>query len=83
VTTFLAAALVLMVALAPCAWVCWRGSPEDRMVALGLTGTVQALLLLFLAVGFAEPALASLGAVLAAMSNGGTLLFARFLERWV
>ena len=30
-----------------------------------------------------EPALASLGAVLAIMSNAGTLLFARFLERWV
>jgi multisubunit Na+/H+ antiporter MnhF subunit len=52
-------------------------------VALGLTGTVQSLILLFLAVGFAEPALASLGAVLAAMSSGGTLAFARFLERWV
>jgi multicomponent Na+:H+ antiporter subunit F len=83
VTAFLVAALVLMVALAPCAWVCWRGSPEDRLVALGLTGTVQALVLLFLAVGFAEPALASLGAVLAVMSNAGTLVFARFLERWV
>ena len=30
-----------------------------------------------------KPALASLGAVLAVMSNAGTLLFARFLERWV
>jgi multicomponent Na+:H+ antiporter subunit F len=83
VTAFLVAALVLMVALGPCAWVCWKGSPEDRLVALGLTGTVQALVLLTLAVGFAEPALASLGAVLAIMSNAGTLVFARFLERWV
>jgi multisubunit Na+/H+ antiporter MnhF subunit len=67
VTAFLVGVLVLMVALAPCAWVCWRGRPEDRLVALGL----------------AEPALASLGAVLAVMSTGGTLAFARFLERWV
>ena len=52
-------------------------------MALGLTGTVQALALLLLAVAFAEPALASLGAVLAVMSTGGSLLFARFLERWV
>lgn len=80
---FFVGVLVLMVALGPCAWVCWRGRPEDRLVALGLTGTVQSLILLFLAVGFAEPALASLGAVLAAMSSGGTLAFARFLERWV
>jgi multisubunit Na+/H+ antiporter MnhG subunit len=82
-TVFFVGVLVLMVALGPCAWVCWRGRAEDRLVALGLTGTVQSLILLFLAVGFAEPALASLGAVLAVMSTGGTLAFARFLERWV
>ena len=52
-------------------------------MALGLTGTVQALILLLLAAALGEPALASLGAVLAVMSTGGTLLFARFLERWV
>jgi multicomponent Na+:H+ antiporter subunit D len=39
------------------------GTPEDRLVALGLTGT--ALVLLALAIGFAEPALASSGIVLA------------------
>jgi multicomponent Na+:H+ antiporter subunit F len=82
-SAFLIAALVLMVALAPCAWVCFRGSPEDRLVALGLSGTVQALVLLSLAVGFTEPALASLGTILAIMSNAGSLVFARFLERWV
>ncbi len=53
------------------------------MVVLGMAGTVQSLVLLLLAVGFEEPALASLGAVLAALSTGGTLVFARFLERWV
>lgn len=53
------------------------------MVALNLTGTVQALVMLLVAVASGEAALASLGAVLAVMSTGGTLLFARFLERWV
>ena len=77
------AIVVLLVALGPCAWTCWRGTPEDRMVALGLTGTVPALILLLIAVASGEAALASLGAVLAIMSTGGTLLFARFLERWV
>lgn len=83
-TAFLVAAIVLLVAgLGPCAWVCLRGRPEDQMVAIGLTGTVQALVLLLLAVGFGEAALASLGAVLAGMSSGGALVYARFLERWV
>lgn len=82
-TWFLSAAVVLQVALVPCAWVCWRGESERRLVALGMTGTVQALALLCLAVGFGESALASLAAVLAALSTGASLVFARFLERWV
>lgn len=80
---YLLGATVLQVVLGPCAWVCWRTGAESRLVALGLTGAVQALALLCLAVGFGEPALASLAAVLAAMSAGGSLVFARFLERWV
>lgn len=82
-TWFLAAALVLQVTLVPCAWVCWRGEPEQRLVALGLTGTVQSLALLCLAEGYGESALASLAPVLAALSAGASLVFARFLERWV
>jgi multisubunit Na+/H+ antiporter MnhF subunit len=80
---FLAAALVLQAALVPCAWVCWRFGPEHRVVALGLAGTVQALAVLCLAVGYGEPALASLAVVLAALSSGGSVAFARFLERWL
>lgn len=79
---FLAAALVLQVALVPCAWVCWRFDSEHRVVALGL-GTVQALAVLCLAVGYSEPGLASLAVVLAALSSGGSVAFARFLERWL
>ena len=80
---FLAAALVLQVALIPCAWVCWRFDSEHRVVALQLTGTVQALAVLCLAVGYGEPGLTSLAVVLAALSSGGSVAFARFLERWL
>jgi multisubunit Na+/H+ antiporter MnhF subunit len=80
---FLAAALVLQVALIPCAWVCWRFDSEHRVVALGLAGTVQALAVLCLAVGYGESGLASLAVVLAALSSGGSVAFARFLERWL
>ncbi|MGH3418286.1 MAG: MrpF/PhaF family protein [Streptosporangiaceae bacterium] len=67
----------------PCAWVCWRFGPEHRVVALGLAGPVQALAILCLAVGYREPGLASLAVVLAALSSGGSVAFARFLERWL
>ena len=52
-------------------------------MALGLAGTVQALAVLCLAVGYREPGLASLAVVLAALSSGGSVAFARFLERWL
>ena len=80
---YLAAALVLQVALIPCAWVGWRSGPEHRVVALGLAGTVQALAILCLAVGYREPGLASMAVVLAALSSGGSVAFARSLERWL
>jgi multisubunit Na+/H+ antiporter MnhE subunit len=76
-------ALVHQLALIPCAWVCWRFGPEHRVVALGLGGTVQALAILCLAVGYREPGLASMAVVLAALSSGGSVAFARFLERWL
>jgi multisubunit Na+/H+ antiporter MnhF subunit len=53
------------------------------VVALGLAGTVQALAILCLAVGYREPGLASMAVVLAALSSGGSVAFARFLERWL
>jgi hypothetical protein len=69
VNWYLAAALVLQVALIPCAWVCWRFDSERRVVALGLADTVQVLAPLCLAVGYREPGLASLAGVLAALSG--------------
>lgn len=52
-------------------------------MALGLAGTVQASAVPCLAVGHGEPGLASLTVVLAALSSGGSVVFARFLERWL
>lgn len=80
---FLAAAVALLVALLPCGWVCWRAEPESRLVALSLAGTIQSLVLLLIAVGSGEPAIASVAVVLVAMSAGGSLAFARFPERWL
>jgi len=42
-----------------------RFDAEHRIVALGLAGTVQALAILCLAVGYREPGLASMAVVLA------------------
>ncbi len=82
-TAFFAAAVALLAAQVPCAWACWRAEPESRLVALSLAGTIQSLFLLLVAVGSGEPALASVAVVLVVLSAGGSLTFARFLERWV
>jgi len=65
---YLAAALVLQVALIP-ARGCAGVLAGARMVALGLAGSVQALAILCLAVGYREPGLASMAVVLAALSQ--------------
>jgi multicomponent Na+:H+ antiporter subunit F len=83
VNEWLIAALVLLVSLVPCGFVCMRGSPLDRLVALELAGTIDTLILLTLAIGFDRDIYVDLALALALLSLAGGLVFARFMERWV
>jgi multisubunit Na+/H+ antiporter MnhF subunit len=83
VNAWLLAVAIMMVGLVPCAWICLRGHPGDRLIALLMGGTVNTLLLLLMSVGFKRGAFADLAIALAVLSFGGGLLFARFLERWL
>ena len=80
---WLIAATALLVGLIPCGIVCFRGAPMERLVALELAGTLNALTLLLLAQGFDQPPFYDLALVLSLLSFAGGLVFARFLERWV
>jgi multicomponent Na+:H+ antiporter subunit F len=75
------AAVVLTAALAPCGWVCLRGSFAEGVVAVQLAGTVAALALLVLAEAERRQPFADLALVLVVLSFAGTLVFLRFLER--
>ncbi|HEX9107360.1 MAG TPA: monovalent cation/H+ antiporter complex subunit F [Longimicrobiales bacterium] len=80
---WLVGAAVLMLALLPCAWVCLRGRPMDRLVGLEMTGVVLTLLLLLLAEGFHRIPFFDLALALGILQFGAGLVFTRFLERWL
>ena len=78
---WLLAALVLVVALAPCGLLCARAEPIVGLVGLELGGVVSSLVLLLLAEGFHRQPFADLALVLAVLSFASSLAYARFLER--
>ena len=80
---WLIAALVLLLGFVPCIVVLWRAPVLDALVALNLAGPLATLEVLLLAEGLKQPSFFDLALVLAALSFGGGLVFARFLERWV
>ncbi|MEA2506279.1 MAG: multicomponent Na+:H+ antiporter subunit [Actinomycetota bacterium] len=80
---WLLAAFALILGLIPCAVVIFREPPMDRLVGLELSSTIVSLLLLLLAQGFHRPSLFDLALTVALLSFAGSLVFARFLERWV
>jgi multisubunit Na+/H+ antiporter MnhF subunit len=79
---WIAAATVSMLGLAPCALVCFRWAPVDRVVALILGGTIDTLVLLLLAEGFSYDPFYDLAVAVALLTLAGGLVFAHFLERW-
>lgn len=82
-TAWLVTALVLLVAVAPPLVVCMRGDPPDRLVGLEMLSALESLLLVTLAHGFHKDFLYDLALALALLSFGASLVFARFLERWL
>ena len=80
---WLAAATALLCSLAPLFWVIARGAPIDGLAAVELMSPIVVSTLLLLCEGVGRPEFADLALALAIMSFGGSLVYARFLERWV
>ena len=80
---WLVAAAGTSLSLIPCAVVCLRGGPVDRLVGLEMTAVCNSLVLLLLAEGFHQTLFYDVALSLALLSFGGGLVFARFLERWL
>jgi multicomponent Na+:H+ antiporter subunit F len=80
---WLIAATALVFALIPCGIVCFKGTAIERMVGLEMAGILDCLILLLLAQGFNNPNFYDLAVALALLTFGGSLVFVRFLERWL
>ena len=74
-------AVAVSTALIPCADMCFRGSPERRLVGFEMASIVVVLAMILFTVGFGRQAFIDLPVTLALMSFGGSLVFARFLGK--
>jgi multicomponent Na+:H+ antiporter subunit F len=83
VNLWLAAALGMVLALAPCGIVCFKGGTISRLVGLEMADTICVLLLILLAEGFHRLPFYDLAVALALLAFGGGLVFVRFLERYL
>lgn len=80
---WLVTAAVLLVSLIPVGWVCLRAAPMERVVALQLASTIDALVLVVLSEALGRDALFDVALLAALLSFAGGLTFVRFMERWV
>jgi multicomponent Na+:H+ antiporter subunit F len=82
-TGWLVAAAALMIALLVVGLYSSRGPVASRLVGLELGGVLVTLVLLLLAEGFDRDVYFDLALVSGAVSFAGSLVFVRFLERWL
>ncbi len=76
-------ALLLLLLMAPCGWLCFRGTIMERFVALQLAQLFSVLAILLLAEGYRRAIYFDLSLVLAVLSFASGLVYLRFLERWL
>lgn len=81
-SSFVIAAIVMLVALVPLGVVLCRAEVMSAVVAYEAIGSVAVLVLMLLAEGFRRSGEFELAILLAVMLLGGGLVFVRFLERW-
>jgi multicomponent Na+:H+ antiporter subunit F len=78
---WLVAAAAVAATLIPCAAMTLRGAPERRLVGLEMTSLVLTITLVLLTIGFGRETFIDLPLVLALLSFGSGIVFARFLEK--
>jgi multisubunit Na+/H+ antiporter MnhF subunit len=74
-------ATALLAGFVPLGFVALRAGIMDALVAVEVSGTVVTVVFVLLAEGFQRPPFFDLAIVAALLSLGGSLTFARFLER--
>lgn len=73
------AAIVLLIALAPCGWLALTSTVHKRLVALEMTGIIGTLELMVLTMAFKRMPMMDLAITLGLLSFGAGMVFAHFL----
>ena len=82
-TSFVVAAIVMLLALIPAGVTMTRGTPADAVVGYEFVTSVAVMVLALLAEGFKRSGLFELPVLLAVLLYGSGLVFVRALERWL
>jgi multisubunit Na+/H+ antiporter MnhF subunit len=82
VSSFVIAAIAMLLALVPLGVVLCRAEVMSAVVAYEAIGSVAVLVLMLLAEGFRRSGEFELAVLLAVLLLGGGLVFVRFVDRW-
>ena len=82
-TSFIVAAVALLIALAPAAVTLARGTLADAVIGFELITSVAVMVFALLAEGFRRPSLFEFPVIVALLLFGSGLVFVRALERWL
>jgi multisubunit Na+/H+ antiporter MnhF subunit len=82
-TSFIVAAIAMLLAMVPAGVTIVRGNTADAVVGYEFITAVAVMVLALLAEGFERPSLFELPVLLAVLLYGSGLVFVRSLERWL
>jgi multicomponent Na+:H+ antiporter subunit F len=80
---WLVTAMLLMLLIAPCGFICLTASVMERFAALQMAQLFATLVVLLLAEGFRRVIYFDLALLMAVLSFASGLVYVRFLERWL
>ena len=82
-TSFVVAAIAMLVALVPAAVTLARGTLADAVIGFEFITSVAVMVFALLAEGFKRPSLFEFPVLVALLLFGSGLVFVRALERWL
>ena len=82
-TSFVVAAVVMLIALLPAGITIARGSLADAVIGFQFITSVAVMIFALLAEGFRRPSLFEFPVLVALLLFGSGLVFVRALERWL
>jgi multisubunit Na+/H+ antiporter MnhF subunit len=83
VNLWLMAGVAVASSLPLCAFMCLRGTPERRLVAIEMTSMIVVTSMVLFTIGFGRIPFIDIPLTLAILSFGGGLVFVRFLRRYL